>query len=106
MSADLAARGKPGYSSIFRLFRWRSRLLLDFALIPRFGIQGAAIASSVAYLVDSVLLVGKLREITGVAWSDLLLPRRAEFVMYQQSWTRCKAWLRPAPAGGFGGVSE
>jgi O-antigen/teichoic acid export membrane protein len=102
MSADLAARGKPGYSSIFSIVSLAVTLVLDFILIPRFGIQGAAIASSVAYLVDSILLVAKLRDITGVSWRDLLVPRRSEFAMYQQSWTRCKTWLRPVPASGFG----
>ena len=96
MSADLAARGKPEYSSIFAFISLVVTIVLDFALIPRMGIQGAALASTAAYIVDSVLLAIALKHILNVTWKSLLIPTPAEFGAYQQAWLRCKLWLRPA----------
>lgn len=96
MSADLAARGKPEYSSIFAFISLAVTIALDFALIPRMGIKGAALASSVAYFVDSALLAVALKHLLKVTWRSLLVPSRAEFAAYQQAFRRCKAWLRPA----------
>ena len=96
MSADLAARGKPEYSSIFAFISLLATITLDFALIPRMGIQGAALASSVAYFVDAALLAIALKHLLKVTWRSLLVPTGAEFGAYQQAFLRCKAWLRPA----------
>ena len=97
-SADLAARGKPEYSSVFALMSLAVTVLLDFLLIPRMGIRGAALASSIAYLVDSILLTAKLRAILGVRWSALVIPTRADFVLYRGLWSRYKHRLQFAPA--------
>jgi O-antigen/teichoic acid export membrane protein len=98
MSADLAARGKPEYSSMFAAMTLAVTLILDFALIPRWGIQGAAVASSAAYFVDAALLTAKLRHVLGVRWSDLLVPKKSEMALYHQSWMRCRNWLGLQPA--------
>lgn len=63
-------------------------LILDFALIPRYGFRGAAVASSIAYtcamLVD---LVWILRHST-ITLRALLIPRREDF---RVMWTRLAA---------------
>jgi O-antigen/teichoic acid export membrane protein len=100
MSADLAGRSKPQYSSAFALVSLAVTVLLDFLLIPRMGIRGAALASSVAYLVDSLLLTAKLRQLLGVRWSDLLIPNRADFAGYRELWVRHKHHLQFAFASG------
>jgi O-antigen/teichoic acid export membrane protein len=97
-SADLAARGKPEYSSVFALVSLAVTVLLDFLLIPKMGIRGAALASSTAYLVDSLLLTATLRKILGVRWRDLLVPTRSDFALYRVLWPRFKHLLQFAPA--------
>lgn len=98
MSADLAARGKPEYSSVFASISLAVTILLDFALIPRMGIEGAALASSVAYFVDSALLAMALQHVLQVTWKSLLVPTAAEFHAYRQAWLRWRSWVRPAIA--------
>jgi O-antigen/teichoic acid export membrane protein len=98
MSADLAAREKPEYSSIFAFVSLVVTIILDFALIPRMGIQGAALASSIAYFVDSALLAVALKHVLKVTWKSFLLPTASEFVAYQRAWLRCMSWLRAAAA--------
>jgi Na+-driven multidrug efflux pump len=94
ISADLAARGKPEFSSIFAFISLAVTVVLDFLLIPRMGIQGAALASSAAYLADSALLAITLKRILKVTWKALLIPTSAEFIAYQNAWRRLSAQLR------------
>ncbi len=94
MCADLAARGMPEYSSIFAFVALLFTVALDVVLIPRMGINGAALASSLAYLVDAVLVSFKLKSTLGVTWKFLFVPASADFVVYRQAWTRVKASWR------------
>lgn len=96
ISADLAGRGKPGLSSIFAAVALFVTVTLDLFLIPRMGIQGAALASSVAYCVDSALLAFALKRHLKVSWKSLLVPSYAELASLQLVWLRCKAWLWPS----------
>ncbi len=50
LSGDLMARGKPIYSSISSAITVVLTLLLDFTLIPLWGIMGASLASSLVYI--------------------------------------------------------
>jgi peptidoglycan biosynthesis protein MviN/MurJ (putative lipid II flippase) len=79
MAADLAAREKVGYNSMSAILALALTVVLDILLIPRMGIDGAALASSVAYLVNTVLLAVKLRKTLGVTWRALVVPGATDF---------------------------
>ena len=89
--SDLAGRGKNGYSSVISLICLAITLGLDWVLIPRIGIRGAALASSVAYTIDAVLILTALRYEIRVPWKDLLIPSRQEILSYRGFWLRLKA---------------
>jgi len=80
--SDLAGRGKNGYASVFAFVCLALTAILDWWFIPRWGILGAAAASSISYLVDSVLVLAALRFELRVAWRDLLFPRLADLSRY------------------------
>lgn len=101
MSADLAARGKPEFSSIFAIAALAVTVALDFLLIPRMGIRGAALASSTAYFIDSLLLALKLRQLLAVGWSDLVILKRSDLALYRRFWARYKHGFRLATASGM-----
>lgn len=82
LAGDLKGRGRPGVVSIAAGLALSVTVLADLALIPLWGIEGAALASLVAYSTGaSVLLVG-FRRITGSS-AMLLIPGPADgrFVM-------------------------
>jgi O-antigen/teichoic acid export membrane protein len=79
MAADLAAREKVGYNSISAILALALTVVLDILLIPRMGIDGAALASSVAYLVNTLLLAVKLKKTLGVTWRALVVPGYTDF---------------------------
>jgi O-antigen/teichoic acid export membrane protein len=51
---------------------------LDLLLIPRWGIIGAAVASSVAYSISDCAMVASYRRLTGVGLRSLYITTLAE----------------------------
>ena len=93
-AADLGGRGKTGYASFVGVAGFVATLVLDFALIPRWGIQGAAVASSLAYLTMGVSFLAALRHELKVGWKELLVPSRAELLRYKEVWSGAMARVR------------
>ena len=89
-ASDLAARHKTGYASMFGIVSLAVTVGLDFLLIPRMGINGAALASSAAYLVNTALLLGALKHELGARWSELLVPKKSELAVYWRAWERVR----------------
>jgi Na+-driven multidrug efflux pump len=73
-------------------------VLLDFALIPRMGIRGAALASSITYFLQTMMIGMALKSVIKVSWKTLLIPSYAELVHYRDAVSRGKAWLTSAIA--------
>jgi len=96
MCADLLARGVPEYATMFAFVSLVVTVVLDLLLIPRMGIQGAALASSAAYLTNSVLVALILKRKLKVTWKALYLPSRTELTPYREVWSRLSTWVRPA----------
>lgn len=93
-ASDLAGRYKTIYTSIFGVVTFLVTVSLDLLLIPRMGIEGAAIASSVAYMANGGLLLAALRHELKVKWADVLIPSRTEVVGYRHAWTNLMIRLR------------
>jgi O-antigen/teichoic acid export membrane protein len=55
--AFLFASGRPGLSSAAQGVGVAVTVLLDLTLIPRFGVSGAAVASALAYLITTAMLL-------------------------------------------------
>jgi len=96
MSADLVGRSKPEYASTFALVSLVATVILDLLLIPRMGIQGAALASSVAYILDTALIAIALKNELKVSWKSLFVPSIAELASYRRAIPRCISFLRSA----------
>ena len=79
LSADLAARGLPRYNLYANAVNFCINLGLNLWLIPRIGIAGAALSSSIAYLAAALMMVAFYRRVSGVALSELLLPKRSDW---------------------------
>ena len=84
--ADLAGRGKNGYGSVFALICFVITIGLDWFLIPRFGIVGASIASSMAYFTDAVLILVAVRHELLVTWKQMLIPTSEDILSYREAW--------------------
>ena len=60
--------------------------MLDLALIPAMGIEGAAIASSIAYIASLVATLYWYRKVSGGSIVDALVVRPADAEHYLEAW--------------------
>jgi O-antigen/teichoic acid export membrane protein len=74
----MLARGYP------RLIFWSGlvsllvNIALNIILIPRYGISGAAVATSISYTLNFVVLVIAFRYLTGTPVISMLIPRYSD----------------------------
>ena len=77
---------------------------LNLLLIPRYGIVGAAISSTVAYSVSAVALLGAFLRDSGASLYETVFVQRGDLAMYvnllHRLWLSLRAWRRgslPSP---------
>lgn len=98
VAADLTARGGINHLPVSAGIGLLLTLILDFLLIPRLGIKGAAIASSIAYLGSGVYLLIVIRHKLKTSWKNLLVPSFEEIKGYGRFWSLFRAGLRSLSA--------
>jgi O-antigen/teichoic acid export membrane protein len=79
--AELLAREKIRFTIWLALLAVLVNVAANFFLIPRMGIAGAGIASSLSYTVVSLVVVWYYIRETGVPWSALV-PNRSDLAIY------------------------
>jgi O-antigen/teichoic acid export membrane protein len=77
VAADLKGRGRPDLVSWAALLTVVATVAADLALIPLLGIEGAALASVIAYTVSAAALLIGYRSVTGGRLSALV-PRPSD----------------------------
>jgi O-antigen/teichoic acid export membrane protein len=87
--AELLAREKPSYASWATGVAAAVNVAGNVLLVPRLGITGSAIASSVSYSLLSVIVTWCYLRETGVTWSRLV-PCRADLSAYTGVWRRVR----------------
>jgi O-antigen/teichoic acid export membrane protein len=83
IQGDLGGRGRPGLASTLSGVAAAVTVVLDLALIPPFGVIGAAVASVVAYTTLGVSSLIMLHRVSGVPLRSLLVPTRADLRAYR-----------------------
>jgi O-antigen/teichoic acid export membrane protein len=75
LGADLSARGLPQIQMYITIFIFIIKLVINVIAIPKMGMLGAALSSTISYIVAAILLIYYYKKISGVAVSKLLIPR-------------------------------
>jgi O-antigen/teichoic acid export membrane protein len=83
VAGDLRGRDRPGVTSIYAAIAVAVTIALDFALIPPFGVVGAAVASVVSYTVYGLVSLRGLVRATGIPLRELVVPTRADLALYR-----------------------
>jgi non-specific protein-tyrosine kinase len=100
LSSYLTGRGRPDLPSKAALLTLPTVLGLDLVLIRPFGIVGAAVASSIAYCVGALVLARMFVRHSGLPWSSLWRPTRADVVLVAAAAREVASRRRrPEPAG-------
>lgn len=85
ITSDLMARGYP------RVVLWAGltglivNISLNVILIPRIGIAGAALASSISYSLDALVMLTAFVKLTGLSMRSVLIPGSEDFRLLARS---------------------
>jgi O-antigen/teichoic acid export membrane protein len=83
LANTIIALGYPVQYSLTTAIALMIMILFDFILIPLFGINGAAIASTLAYITATVYIVVIYKRITHNSFRSLLMPQKLDLVFYK-----------------------
>ena len=72
LAGDFIGRGRPGWNAQASAFTLAVNLVAGLALVPRFGLTGAAWASTIAYASGAAWMVLRFRRASGLTWRELL----------------------------------
>jgi O-antigen/teichoic acid export membrane protein len=78
LAGDFIGRGHPQWNTQASAITVVVNVALCLLWLPRFGIAGAAWASTVAYAVGSAVMVWRFRRLTGLPWGSILVPRLSD----------------------------
>jgi len=88
LSNDIAARGKPEINMYISIVSVIVNIVGNIFLIPTYGLAGAAIATSLAYISGALLIAFSYCKLTGVDWKDILFPRNSDWQSFKKIWMK------------------
>jgi O-antigen/teichoic acid export membrane protein len=96
LGSYLFSQGRIIYNTYATFIALGLTVVLDFALIPTLEVDGAAIASSIAYIAALIATLYWYRGVSGGRITDALIVRPADFRHYEDAWRRVRDRIRPA----------
>ncbi|MBA7659548.1 lipid II flippase MurJ [subsurface metagenome] len=98
LASDILSKGKPHYAMMLAFVAFIVNVVLNIILIPRWGIAGAAFASTVSYSLATVIWFWVYHRESGVNLSTLFVPTREDYKLYLGLLLRFKlfpnSWIR------------
>jgi O-antigen/teichoic acid export membrane protein len=85
LAIHLAGTGRPEIGTVGAIVSLVSTVLLDIILIPQLGIVGAALASSFAYSLSTLVILVVFLRVTELGPRDVLLLRRADVLLLSRA---------------------
>lgn len=83
LTADLAGRGKPQFGTYASFISLAVNIPLNLWLIPKWGISGAAFASTVAYILATLIIIIAFVKISNSSWKDIIFIKKSDFRYYK-----------------------
>jgi len=93
LTNDIAGRGFPILNTYVSGVSLITNVVLNIVWIPRYGIVGAAWASTVSYLL---VLCGRIFfycRLTGNSWTKVIFPQRGDWALYRQTAKALFKWV-------------
>jgi O-antigen/teichoic acid export membrane protein len=83
LTADLAGRGKPQIGTFAAFTSLAINIPLNLYLIPKWGISGAAFASSAAYIAANIIVIIAFVKTSKKSWFDILIIKKIDLRDYK-----------------------
>ena len=84
LCGDLAGRGLLQYGAYSSAISLAATVICDLLLIPRWGIAGAAVASSISYCIATLVVLFFYVRISGNSLAFVLIPRKEDIIIYRR----------------------
>lgn len=81
LSNDFAARGRPEINTYLAIITLSINVAGNLIMIPKMGINGAALATTISYVVNAFLKITIYSYLVKVKWYKTLLPEKRDFIM-------------------------
>jgi len=94
LTRNFSSRNRQQVSVIVALIGLALNVVLNVWLIPRLGTAGAALASSIAYTVMSVMLLIAFQRESQLTWRQIALPGKDDWKRYTQLGLHLRAKLQ------------
>lgn len=85
VSSYISGKGRPELGVLPAVLTVVSNTLLNLVLIPRLGIVGASLASTISYTLSAALLVVYFLRLSDARLTDLFVIRRSDLVPYRHA---------------------
>lgn len=82
VGSDIAGRGKPIIMLVPAAISLAVNIPLNLLLIPRWGIAGAAFASTISYIIAAIVVIVIFLRISKNSWVDTLILKRQDLKIY------------------------
>jgi O-antigen/teichoic acid export membrane protein len=96
IASYMSGIGRPIYATYISAFTVILTVILDIVLIPRYGIAGAAAASSIVYTIASALSVWMFVRESGSSWIKTLIVQREDLDRYRRLFSSMQRRLATA----------
>ena len=82
LTADIIARGKPMLTTYIVIITVFINIMLNMVLIPKFGINGAAFASTISYTLNLFMTLFVYIKISGNSVMNIIFVKRSDLKLY------------------------
>lgn len=94
LANDLAGRGKPMINTYITGVAVVVNLMLNLLLIPHYGLEGAAWASTASYSIALSIVLAVYCHLSGNQWTKVILPQRGDWALYWRTGAALGQWLK------------
>ena len=74
----ITGRGRPGTATLIMATGLAVNVTANLMLVPRLGIDGAALSSSISYVTTALVTIAVFRRLSGASLADTLLIKRSD----------------------------
>jgi len=83
LANDIGGRGKPMINTYVSAFSVVLNIILNIVWIPKWGIEGAALATAVSYFAVFIITVFVYTRISGNRMIDVIFPQKSDLALYK-----------------------
>jgi len=91
---DIAGRGRPMLNTYRGVITVGTNIALNLLWIPRYGIVGAAWASTVSYTVSFFMALFFYCRLSDNSWTKVVFPQRGDWAIYRRTGLALGRWVK------------